>query len=399
LLKGKKILLGVTGSIAAYKAAYLVRLLIKSEAEVKVIMTPASFDFITPLTLSTLSKNPVYTEFVADKNTGVWNNHIELGMWADLMIIAPASANTIAKMATGICDNLLLATYLSARCKVMVAPAMDLDMYKHSSTRKNLSTLISQKVELINPEDGELASGLFGVGRLAEPEEIFSKISAFFKKKLPLKGKKVLITAGPTYEAIDPVRFIGNHSSGKMGFALAEAALELGAQVTLITGPVSLTANEQIRRINVVSADEMFNACVEQFPHSDITIMSAAVADYKPENTAKQKIKKTENAKQLILQQTKDILLHLGKMKKKKQLLVGFALETDNEKQNALKKLKEKNLDIIVLNSMKTKGAGFGFNTNKVSIISKNNNITETKLKDKAEIAYDIFNQIINYIK
>jgi phosphopantothenoylcysteine decarboxylase/phosphopantothenate--cysteine ligase len=395
MLKNKNILVGVSGSIAAYKSAFLVRLLVKAGANVKVIMTKAAADFITPLTLSTLSKNPVLIDFTKNKE-GEWNNHVELGLWADAFLIAPASANTISKMANGLCDNLLLATYLSARCKVYFAPAMDLDMYKHKATLDNIKRLHSFGNLIIHPGNGELASGLFGEGRMAEPEEIISFLEKEFSKDLLLKGKKALVTAGPTYEAIDPVRFIGNHSSGKMGFAIAEELAAQGAEVTLVCGPNSLKLNNtDITRIDITSAEELYNASVKAFKTADLAVLSAAVADYKPVSAAKQKIKKTEGSKNIELTPTKDTLAELGKMKKKDQLLVGFALETNNEVENAKVKIKKKNLDLIVLNSMNDKGAGFKKDTNKVSIIDKNNKTIKFELKSKTEVAKDIVNVII----
>lgn len=395
MLKGKNIIIGVTGSIAAYKSALLVRLLVKHGVNVKVIMTTAAEEFITPLTLSTLSKNPVYIDFTKNKS-GEWNNHVELGIWADAIIIAPTSANTLAKMANGICDNLLLATYLSARNNVYVAPAMDLDMYKHKSTKDNLKKLISFGNKIINPGTGELASGLQGEGRMAEPEEIVAFIEKEFSKNLPLSGKKVLVTAGPTYEAIDPVRFIGNHSSGKMGFAIAEEFANQGAEVTLVCGPNSLkTIHKNISRIDIESAEELNKASVKAFKSADISVLSAAVADYKPAKKADQKIKKAEGTKAIDLIPTKDTLAELGKLKKSKQLLVGFALETENEIPNAKAKIKKKNLDLIILNSLNDKGAGFKGDTNKITIIDKYNKITKFELKSKDEVAKDIVKMII----
>lgn len=395
MLQNKNIIVGVTGSIAAYKSALLVRILVKKGANVKVIMTHSAIEFITPLTLSTLSKNPVLIDFT--KNTsGEWNNHVELGLWADALVIAPASANTIAKMANGICDNLLSATYLSARNNVYVAPAMDLDMLKHQSTVDNLKRIQSFGNKIIAPGNGELASGLFGEGRMAEPEDIVSFLEKEFSKNLPLAGKKILITAGPTYEAIDPVRFIGNHSSGKMGFALAEEFAAQGADVTLICGPNSLKAiHKNIKRIDIVSAEDLNKAAVNAFKSADISVLSAAVADYKPEKVAGQKIKKADGTKVLELIPTKDTLADLGKRKKSKQLLVGFALETENEIMNAKAKIKNKNLDLIILNSLNDKGAGFKSDTNKISIIDKYNKITKFELKSKAEVAQDIIKVIL----
>lgn len=390
MLKRKNIIVGVTGGIAAYKSATLVRLLVKQGADVKVLMTPAALDFITPLTLSTLSKNPVLIDFSSNE-TGAWNNHVELGLWADAIIIAPATANTIAKMANGLCDNLLLATYLSARCKVYVAPAMDLDMYKHPSTVENLKRLQSFGNIVIQPGTGELASGLHGEGRMAEPEQIVAAIQKSFATNLPYSGKKVLVTAGPTYESIDPVRFIGNHSSGKMGFAIAEAFAEQGAEVTLVCGPNNLTTTHNaIKRIDVISAEDLYNASVKAFKTADIAILSAAVADYKPATIAAQKIKKNNASKFIELVPTKDTLQELGKLKKKKQLLIGFALETENEVNNAIDKIKKKNLDFIILNSLNDKGAGFKTDTNKITLIDKHNKLQKFELKSKAEVAKDI---------
>jgi phosphopantothenoylcysteine decarboxylase/phosphopantothenate--cysteine ligase len=397
MLKNKNILIGVTGSIAAYKSALLIRLLVKAEANVKVIMTPSSLDFITPLTLSTLAKNPVLIDFVKNRE-GEWNNHVALGLWADAFVIAPASANTIAKMSNGICDNLLLATYLSARCPVFFAPAMDLDMYKHPSTLENLKRLKSYGNILIPPGTGELASGLSGEGRMSEPEEIIDFLKKKLSEKLALSGKKVMITAGPTYEALDPVRFIGNYSTGKMGFALAEEFANQGADVSLICGPTTLiTANKSINRIDITSAEELYTAAIKEFQTADVSILSAAVADFKPDTIAKQKIKKTDAASTISLVPTKDTLLELGKIKKKNQLLVGFALETENEIENAKKKIKNKNLDLIVLNSLNDKGAGFKGDTNKVTIIDKYNNLKEFQLKTKQEVAKDILKTILDF--
>ena len=397
MFKNKNILIGVTASIAAYKSAFLVRLLIKAGANVKVIMTDSAQEFITPLTLSTLSKNPVLIDFTKNKQ-GEWNNQVELGLWADAFVIAPASANTLAKMANGICDNLLLATYLSAKCQVYIAPAMDLDMYKHKSTKDNLKRIESFGNKIINPGTGELASGLYGEGRMAEPEEIVSFLEKEFSKNLPFAKKKVLVTAGPTYEAIDPVRFIGNHSSGKMGFAIAEEFANQGAEVTLVCGPNNLkTINKNIQRIDITSAEELFNASIKAFKSADISVLSAAVADYKPSKTANQKIKKSAGTKEIDLIPTKDTLAELGKLKTKKQLLIGFALETQNEVANAKEKIKKKNLDLIVLNSLNDKGAGFKTDTNKITIIDKNNKITKFELKSKEEVAKDILKTIQNF--
>ena len=399
MLKGKKILLGVCSGIAAYKAAFLTRLLVKAGAEVQVVMTPGAKEFITPLTLSTLSKKPVYTEFTSGTN-GEWNNHVELGLKADLILIAPATANTIAKMANGMCDNLLLAVYLSARCPVMFAPAMDLDMLKHPATQKNMDTLKSFGNILIPSATGELASGLHGEGRLAEPEQILKSVEDFFDRKKKLAGKKILISAGPTYEAIDPVRFIGNHSSGKMGVALAEEAAAEGAEVFLVIGPSSVKTNHpNIKRTDVTSAQEMYDACTVLFKKADVAIMSAAVADYRPAKVSAVKIKKKDSSLTIELEPTKDILAQLGKTKKKNQLVVGFALETNNELENAKKKLRSKNLDFIVLNSLQNKKAGFRHDTNKISIIDSNNKISNFELKNKDEVARDIIAHLIKKIK
>lgn len=397
VLSGKNILVGITAGIAAYKTAHLVRLFIKAGAHVKVVMTPASKDFITPLTLSTLSKNPVYSSFTDDENS-VWNNHVELGLWADLFVIAPATANTMAKMANGICDNLLMATYLSAKCPVYFAPAMDLDMYKHESTLHSFKTLKGFENIMIPATSGELASGLVGEGRMAEPEDIVAYIEKNILDQLPLKGKKILITAGPTYEAIDPVRFIGNHSSGKMGFEIAKAAANLGAEVILVAGPTHETAvHSLIKVINVVSAAQMYEAVHSHFDAVDIAVLSAAVADYTPKHVSDIKIKKKETSFAIELEKTKDILASIGKIKKN-QFLVGFALETNNELENAKGKLKTKNLNLIVLNSLNDKGAGFGGSTNKVTFITDQQEIIENDLKSKQEVAVDLLNQIIKQI-
>ncbi|WP_412985425.1 bifunctional phosphopantothenoylcysteine decarboxylase/phosphopantothenate--cysteine ligase CoaBC [Pontimicrobium sp. IMCC45349] len=399
ILRGKNILLGITAGIAAYKTASLVRLFIKAGANIKVVMTPASKDFVTPLTLSTLSKNPVYSSFTnEDDENSVWNNHVDLGLWADLFLIAPATANTLSKMATGNSDNFLLATYLSAKCPVYFAPAMDLDMYKHESTNNSIKALEAFGNVMIPATSGELASGLVGMGRMAEPEDIVSFIENHVLNGLPLHGKTVLITAGPTYEAIDPVRFIGNHSSGKMGFEIANAAAQLGAKVVLVSGPTHQTvSSDLIEVIPVVSAQDMYNAVHEHYATVDVAILSAAVADYKPKNPSDKKIKKKDSTLTLELEKTKDILASLGDIKDK-QLLVGFALETNNELENAIGKLKKKNLDLIVLNSLNDKGAGFGGATNKVSIIDKNEHITNYELKSKAEVAQDLMREILKQI-
>ena len=395
MLKGKKIIVGVTGSIAAYKAAIFVRLLVKEGAEAKVVMTNSAKDFITPLTLSTLSKNPVYSSFTSGSQ-GEWNNHVELGLWADAMIIAPASANTIGKMANGLCDNLLLATYLSARCPVFVAPAMDLDMYQHPSVLDNLKKLNGFGNQVIDATHGELASGLVGTGRMAEPEDLVSQLNQFFGSKKKLSGKKVLITAGPTYEAIDPVRFIGNYSTGKMGYALAEKAVNQGAEVTLVSGPTHLAIeHSKIKLVRVKSGKEMFAAAEAVYTATDIAIFSAAVADYAPSKIADQKIKKAGDSMEVKLEKTIDIAKTLGAKKQPNQLNIGFALETENEVNHAQGKIKSKNFDLIVLNSLNNAGAGFGHDTNKISIIDKANNIQDFELKSKQEVAEDIINAII----
>ena len=399
ILSGKNILLGVTAGIAAYKTAHLVRLFVKAGAQVKVVMTPASKDFITPLTLSTLSKNPVYSTFTEkDEENEQWNSHVDLALWANYMLIAPATANTLSKMANGMCDNLVLATYLSAKCKVFFAPAMDLDMYKHPATKESIEKLQEFGNVFIPPSRGELASGLIGEGRMEEPENMLAFIENTILKDLPLYKKKVLITAGPTYEALDPVRYIGNHSSGKMGFEIAKSAANLGAEVILISGPsheqVSISS---IRRIDVLSTEEMYNEVHKYYASVDIAILSAAVADYRPLTIAKNKIKKTADTMTIELVKTQDILASLGK-DKKQQFLVGFALETTHEISNAIAKLKSKNLDLIVLNSLRDKGAGFKKSTNKVTIIDKSENISEFGLKSKAEVAEDILNEILKRI-
>jgi len=398
MLKGKNILLGVCGSIASYKTAYLTRLLVKAGANVKVIMTNEAKSFITPLTLSTLSKNPVYSDYF-NETTGEWNNHVDFGMWADYFIIAPITANTLAKLANGLCDNLLAATYFSAKCPVYFAPAMDLDMWKHPAIQHNISKIQEYGNILIKPTYGELASGLIGEGRMAEPEEIINFLISHINNNPALAGKKALITAGPTYEPIDPVRFIGNHSSGKMGFALAEELSKQGAEVTLICGPTTQTStNTSIFRIDVGSSNEMAAAVEEHFKASDIIIMSAAVADYRPKEIASEKIKKTDSEFNLELVKTTDILSELGKRKQTGQLLIGFALETQNEEENAKGKLLKKNLDFIVLNSLQDKGAGFKSDTNKITIIDKNLRIEHYPLKTKQEVAEDICKKIIDLL-
>ncbi len=399
ILKDKNILLGITAGIAAYKSASIVRLFIKAGANVKVVMTPASKDFITPLTLSTLSKNPVYSSFVDEEDDNqVWNNHVDLGLWADIFVIAPATANTMAKMANGVCDNILLATYLSSKCPVYFAPAMDLDMYKHESTKSSFEKLTSYGNKLIPAGTGELASGLVGEGRMAEPESIVAFIEKDILNQLPLKGKRVLITAGPTHEALDPVRFIGNHSSGKMGFEIANAAANLGAEVILVTGPTHQSINSNFVVVKpVVSAEEMYNEVHKHFQSSDIAILSAAVADYRPKTIASQKIKKKDSTLTIELEKTKDILKSLGQIKTN-QFLVGFALETNNELEHAKGKLQSKNLDLIVLNSLQDKGAGFGVSTNKVTFITSSNEVIENQLKSKAEVAKDLMQQILKQL-
>ncbi len=399
VLSGKNVLLGVTAGIAAYKSAFLVRLLVKKGADVRVVMTPSAKEFVTPLTLSTLSKNEVYSSFTNEEDDNAqWNNHVELGLWADLFIIAPATANTLSKMSQGTSDNLLVATYLSAKCPVYVAPAMDLDMYKHPSTLETFEKLETFGNILIPAAHGELASGLVGQGRMAEPEVIIDFIEKDISEKLPLKGKKILITAGPTYEAIDPVRFIGNHSSGKMGYAIAESASQLGANVTLISGPVSIqTEDSLIHLVKVTTAQEMYDAVLQSFESCQIAILSAAVSDYRPANVVSQKIKKKEGKLTIQLEKTEDILSSLGK-KKDRQFLVGFALETENELENAKTKLKKKNLDLIVLNSLNDKGAGFGTDTNKVTFITRSNKVIPFEVKSKKEVANDILQHIINQL-
>ncbi len=402
MMKGKHILIGVTGGIAAYKTATIIRLLVKEGAEVKVLMTTHAKEFITPLTLATLSKNPVLTEFF-DPGNGDWNSHVDLGLWADLYLIAPATANSIAKMATGIADNLLLTTYLSVRCPVFVAPSMDMDMLKHPATTINIETLKAFGNSILEPSSGELASGLSGKGRMAEPEEIVKEIKSFFAKKKsykPLKGKSVLINAGPTREPIDPVRFISNYSSGKMGIALANAAAEYGAKVELVLGPVNITPqNTSIKVIDVTTAESMAAECISRFTGCDIAILSAAVADFTPEEIKGKKIKKDGSELLLKLKPTTDIAETLGRTKNQFQFLAGFALETDNEIENAKGKLHRKNLDLIVLNSLQESGAGFGHETNKITIIDKFNNIDKFELKSKEEAARDILDKIVSMIQ
>ena len=398
MLKDKNILIGVTGSIAAYKIPILVRLLRKAGANVQVLMTDSSKAFVTPLTLSTVSNRAVYSK-AFEQETGEWNSHIEFAEWADLFILAPLSANSLGKMVNGIVDNLLLTTYLSARSDVMFAPAMDLDMYQHPSTKKNIQTFVDWGHILIEPTEGELASGLCGAGRMEEPENIFKVIEEYFENKSNLKSKKVLITAGPTYEAIDPVRFIGNHSSGKMGFALAEELASKGAEVYLVSGPVSIeTPKGIIKRFDVKSAQEMYDACHSLYSEMDITIMAAAIADFTPKNIAEQKIKKGDSTPEIELIPTKDILFSMGEIKNDKQLLIGFALETENEVENAMKKLHKKNLDLIVLNSMNDNGAGFGVETNKITLIDNEDNAQSFPLKSKKIVAKDIVEKIESMI-
>jgi phosphopantothenoylcysteine decarboxylase/phosphopantothenate--cysteine ligase len=398
VLRGKKVLLGVSGGIAAYKTAHLVRLFIKAGAQVQVVMTPASKDFVTPLTLATLSKNPVYSTFLnEDEGDASWNNHVELGLWADLLLIAPATANTLSKMANGNCDNLLIATYLSAKCPVYFAPAMDLDMYKHPSTLDSFFKLAKFGNTIIPAESGELASGLSGEGRMAEPENIITFLEQELASKLPLNNKKILITAGPTYEAIDPVRFIGNHSSGKMGFDIAQKAAESGAEVILVSGPThQKISHPNVKVIPVVSAEEMYDTCHKYFNEVDVAIAAAAVADYRPKNKATQKIKKSDAAFVIEMEKTKDILASLGAIKNN-QFLIGFALETENEIEHAKQKIQKKNLDLIVLNSLNDLGAGFGHVTNKITFIDKNFNIEPMNLKSKEAVAQDIINKIIQH--
>lgn len=400
MLKNKKILIGISGSIAAYKVATLVRLLVKQGAEIQVVMTTAAKEFITPLTLSTLSKKPVFSEFIKD-NTGTWNNHVDLGLWADVILIAPATAHTLAKCANGICDDLLTAVYLSAKCSVVFAPAMDLDMYHHPSTIENIKKLQSFGNQIINSNYGELASGLVGEGRMAEPEELVEILKEKFTNKIPqkLKGKKVLITAGPTQEAIDPVRFISNHSTGKMGYAIADKLAKAGAEVTLVSGQVALSLpDDSINLVKVRSAKEMFEAAQKYFSASDVIILAAAVADYTPMVVADKKIKKKEETFNIELTKTVDIAKTLGQQKRDNQLMVGFALETDNEVENAIGKIKSKNLDMIVLNSLRDKGAGFGHDTNKISIIHRDGSMNEFDLKSKQNVAQDIVEAISDLI-
>jgi len=400
MLQGKKFILGISGGIAAYKCAQLARLLVKEGAEVQVIMTKLAKEFITPLTMATLSKRPILVDFFNPEN-GDWNSHVDSGLWADAMIVAPATANTMGKMANGIADNLLITTYLSARCPVFIAPTMDLDMYQHPSTKRNMATLQSYGNHLIEPNSGELASGLVGKGRMAEPEEIVAELKNFFEAqgKKDLRGKKVLVSAGPTHEKIDPVRFIGNYSSGKMGYAIAEELAERGAKVILVSGPCQLQVKHvNIERIDVVSAHEMLMACETNFKHVDGAIMSAAVADYTPSMPADQKVKRTLSELSIDLRATVDIAAALGSVKTKQQMLVGFALETQDAVANARKKLTKKNLDFIVLNSLADKGAGFNTDTNKITLISQYNKIKEFSLKSKADVAMDIVDELVCHL-
>ena len=398
-MQGKRILLGVSGGIAAYKIASLIRLLKKSGAEVKCIMTPASSDFISPLTVATLSKNPVGIEFW-DKNDGTWSNHVDYGLWADVFLIAPLTANTLHKLATGGCDNLLLATYLSMKCPTIVAPAMDLDMYVHPTTHRNLESLRLDGVQIIPAESGELASGLIGQGRMAEPEKLYSVLDSFFSQSQDLVGKKFLITAGPTYESIDPVRFIGNHSSGKMGFAIASTILNRGGEVVLISGPTKLDLKHpNLNLIRVQSAQNMLDAVQSNWNKVDVGVFSAAVADYRPVSIAGQKIKKLEDNITIELVKNPDILGWAGSNKKEEQLLIGFALETNDGQQYAQDKLTRKNLDFIVLNTLEDHGAGFGHDTNKISIFDNHNNFTSFELKTKVDVAIDIVDYMQTYLK
>ena len=398
MLGGKHILLGVTGSIAAYKSANIVRLLVTQGAEVKIVMTPLAKQFITPLTLATLAKNPIYVDFFNPEN-GEWNSHVSLGMWADAYLIAPATANTIGKMANGIADNLLLTSYLSAKCPVFVAPAMDLDMFAHPAVQKNIETLKSYGVHFIDAEDGELASGLVGKGRLAAPEKIVESIDAFFNGQMSLTGKKVMVTAGPTYEKIDAVRFIGNYSSGKMGYAIAEECASRGAEVVLVSGPTSLNVhNCNIKLVKVNSAREMYEACNSEFPQCNAAVLSAAVADFTPQNVSDTKIKRKDNNLEITLKPTDDIAASLGKQKGDR-VLVGFALEKENELENAIGKLERKNFDFIVLNSMNDKGAGFNHDTNKITIINRSKEVKNYDLKSKVMVAKDIVDEIEKLLK
>lgn len=394
MLKGKKIIIGITGSIAAFKIPFLIRLLVKEGAEVQAVLTKNARDFVTPLTISTLSKRPALT-FPFDEKDGTWNSHVDMGLWADAMIVAPASAATLSKMVTGMADNLLVTTYLSAKCPVFFAPAMDLDMFRHPSTTANVEQLVQRGDILIEPQTGELASGLSGAGRMEEPENIVKVLRDYFSREQDFAGKKFLVTAGPTWEAIDPVRFIGNHSSGMMGYAIAEEAAKRGAEVTLVSGPTHLQTTEPgIRRIDVVSAEEMYNAVDGCFAEADVTIMSAAVADFTPEQVAGEKIKKEQNPEVIRLKPTRDILASMGARKKDTQVLVGFALETEHALENAEKKLNNKNLDLIVLNSLRDRGAGFGVPTNKITMLDKTKKRFDFDVKPKREVASDILDRV-----
>lgn len=393
--RGKRVILGVSGSIAAYKSAFLTRELIKAGAEVQVVMTASASDFISPLTLATLSKRPVWSDLIKSKQSGEWNNHVELAQWADVIVVAPVSSNTLAKLASGQTDNLLLITLASSKCPVFFAPAMDLDMFRHGANTENIEKLQKFGHILLPSEIGELASGLEGEGRMAEPENIMQQVNNYFFQRMPLRGKKALVTAGPTYEAIDPVRFIGNFSSGKMGFAIAETLADQGAEVTLVCGPNHLTTSHRsIERIDVNSAAEMFDACKSNHAQSNIVVMSAAVADYRPAQPSQQKIKKGDSELTISLVRNPDILRWMGEHKPKNQILVGFALETENAEQNAQKKLKAKNLDLIVLNSLQDEGAGFGHSTNKVTFIARGNKIKKFELKTKKEVARDLVGEL-----
>lgn len=400
MLKGKKILVGITGSIAAYKTAYVIRLLIQSGAEVRVVMSPGALQFVTPLTFSTLSKNPVHSDFTANKDSGEWNHHVDLALWADLILIAPLSADTLSKMASAQCDNFLMAVYMSARCPVMVAPAMDHDMFLHPGTQENLKKIKDFGHHILAPRDGQLASGLSGKGRMEEPEEILQAVIDFFHPNLPLRGKKALVTAGPTFEKLDPVRFIGNFSSGKMGFAIAQVLADFGADVTLVSGPVNINIQHtSISVVKVLSAEEMFAACEKVFESADIAVMAAAVADYKPAIVATEKVKKKDDEWSLAMTKTIDIAASLGKKKSSNQIFVGFALETEDEIKHAEKKLASKNFNFIVLNSLKDDGAGFGTDTNKITLIWPGNKMTEFGLKAKSKVAEDIVQEICKLIK
>lgn len=398
MFEGKRILIGITASIAAYKITFLVRLLKKEGAEVKVVMTPAAHDFVTPLSLATLSGNPVLSDFTVDEKSGEWTNHVELGLWADVMLIAPATANSMSKMASGEADNFLLACYLSAKCPVLVAPAMDRDMYKHGSTKNNLDKLSQFGNTIIPAESGELASGLHGEGRMAEPETLLNAIRICLYPSGPLMGKRILISAGPTFEAIDPIRFLGNRSTGKMGFRLAEEAVKKGAEVILVCGPSHEQLDTtQLERIDIQSAQEMYDAILSKFDLLDVVIMAAAVADYTPADYSNNKLKKADGQLKIELKRTKDILGHLGEIKRDDQVLVGFALETNDALENAKSKLKRKHLDFIVLNSLENKGAGFGVDSNQITILDSNNNMINFELKSKAQVALDILNTLENY--